>query len=205
MKAFTAIPVEARDPELLREMMAELDEIPGVLIVFNHPIWDLYRVGKDRHDVLVNEFLARYGQYVHALELNGLRHWKENREAATLAGKWNQLVISGGDRHGVEPNANVNLTRAESFTEFVYEVRRERQEPCAVYAAILRSCGKHRILAVDAGCDPGIIRIFLRGPGGGIRGCTTRIVMALSSRCPRFGKWGRMRHDLCAAFLRAYG
>jgi hypothetical protein len=38
----------------------------------------------------------------------------------------NQLVISGGDRHGCEPNAVLNLTNAESFTEFVYEVRKKR-------------------------------------------------------------------------------
>jgi hypothetical protein len=145
MREFTAIPVETREPGLLKEILAELDELPGVLIIFNHPIWDLYRIGKERHDVLVNEFLARYGQYVHALELNGLRNWKENREAATLAGKWNQLVISGGDRHGVEPNANVNLTRAESFTEFVHEVRRERQSH-VLFMPQYAEPWKHRIL-----------------------------------------------------------
>ena len=145
MREFTAMPVETRAPELLRNMLAELDELPGVLVIFNHPIWDLYRVGKDRHDVLVNEFLARHGQHVHALELNGLRNWKENREAATLASKWNQLVISGGDRHGVEPNANVNLTRAESFTEFVHEVRRERQSH-VLFMPQYAEPWKHRIL-----------------------------------------------------------
>jgi hypothetical protein len=145
MKAFTAIPVETRASRLLTEMLAELDEIPGVLIIFNHPIWDLYRVGRDRHDVLVNEFLAVNGQFVHALELNGLRDWKENREAATLASKWNQLVISGGDRHGVEPNANVNLTRASSFTEFVHEVRRERQSH-VLFMPQYEEPWKHRIL-----------------------------------------------------------
>lgn len=126
MAAFTAMPAETRPPKLLTEMLAELDELPGVLIIFNHPLWDLYRVGMEKHHVLVNEFLAVNGQYVHALELNGLRDWKENRETTTLAGKWNQLVISGGDRHGIEPNANVNLTRANNFNEFVHEVRRER-------------------------------------------------------------------------------
>ena len=145
MREFTAMPVETRAPELLRDMLAELDELPGVLVIFNHPIWDLYRVGKDRHDVLVNEFLARHGQHVHALELNGLRNWKENREAATLASKWNQLVISGGDRHGVEPNANVNLTRAESFTGFVHEVRRERQSH-VLFMPQYAEPWKHRIL-----------------------------------------------------------
>jgi hypothetical protein len=145
LAAFTAMPVETRAPKLLTEMLAELDELPGVLIVFNHPLWDLYRVGKEKHDVLVNEFLAVNGQFVHALELNGLRDWKENREAATLAGKWNQLVISGGDRHGVEPNANVNLSRAGSFTEFVYEVRRERQSH-VLFMPQYAEPWKHRIL-----------------------------------------------------------
>jgi hypothetical protein len=145
LAAFTALPVTMRTPRLLTEMLAELDEIPGVLIVFNHPLWDLYRVGKDKHEVLVNEFLAVNGQFVHALELNGLRNWKENRDAATLAGKWNQLVISGGDRHGVEPNANVNLTHASSFTEFVHEVRRERQSH-VLFMPQYAEPWKHRIL-----------------------------------------------------------
>jgi hypothetical protein len=145
LAAFTAMPAATRAPKLLTEMLAELDEISSVLIVFNHPLWDLYRVGNEKHDVLVNEFLAVNGQFVHALELNGLRDWKENREAATLAGKWNQLVISGGDRHGVEPNANVNLTRATSFNEFVHEVRRERQSH-VLFMPQYAEPWKHRIL-----------------------------------------------------------
>jgi hypothetical protein len=145
LSTFTAIPVAERAPSLLREILAELHEIPQVLIIFNHPIWDLYRVGRARHDVLVNEFLAVYGQYIHALELNGLRDWKENREASTLACKWNQLVISCGDRHGVEPNANVNLSRASSFTEFVHEIRRERQSHI-LYMPQYAEPWKHRIL-----------------------------------------------------------
>lgn len=145
LHAFTALAVAGRNPQLLRDILAELDEIPQVLIVFNHPIWDLYRIGKERHEVLVNEFLAVYGQYIHALELNGLRDWKENREAAELAGRWNQLTISGGDRHGVEPNANVNLTRATCFTGFVHEVRRERQSH-VLYMPQYAEPWKHRIL-----------------------------------------------------------
>jgi hypothetical protein len=35
-------------------------------------------------------------------------------------------VISGGDRHCTEPNANVNLTNAATFAEFVEEIRKER-------------------------------------------------------------------------------
>ena len=127
MEAFTAIPVAERPAKLLTEMFAELDELPSVLLVLNHPLWDLYRIGQEKHRFLLNDFLAVHGQYCHAVELNGLRHWDENREVAKLAMQWNQLLISGGDRHGIEPNANLNLTRATSFTEFVHEVRNQRQ------------------------------------------------------------------------------
>ena len=63
MEAFTAIPVAQRPVKMLTEMLAELDELPGVLIVFNHPLWDLYRIGKEKHLFLVNDFLAVNGQF----------------------------------------------------------------------------------------------------------------------------------------------
>jgi hypothetical protein len=110
----------------LTEILAALHDEPDVLVVFNHPLWDLFLVGQERHEFLVNEFLLKNGNFIHALELNGLRHWEENRAVRGLAEKWNMLLISGGDRHGVEPNANINLTNAGSFTEFVHEIRGER-------------------------------------------------------------------------------
>lgn len=118
---FTAKPSDA----LLSELLAALHAMPNVLIVFNHPMWDLYLIGEQRHALRVDEFLRENGSFLHALELNGLRNWEENRAAKQLARKWGKLVISGGDRHGVEPNANINLTNASSFTEFVHEVRYE--------------------------------------------------------------------------------
>jgi hypothetical protein len=119
---FTAAPSAPR----LNEILSELHALPSVLIVFNHPVWDMYKVGAEQHLFCVNEFLSCSGQFIHALELNGLRSWQENRQSQAIARKWNQLVISGGDRHGVQPNANINLTRATSFDEFVHEVRCER-------------------------------------------------------------------------------
>ncbi len=145
LEAFTALPIDARPATLLHDILAELDELPSVLIIFNHPLWDLYRVGDDPHRVLVNDFLATHGQFIHALELNGLRNWKENREVADLARKWNQLVISGGDRHGIEPNANLNLTHATSFNAFVHEVRCERQSHI-LFMPQYAQPWKHRIL-----------------------------------------------------------
>jgi len=120
---FTAHPSDSR----LTEILVALHKEPNVLVVFNHPMWDLYLVGQEKHQFLVNEFLQKNGAFLHALELNGLRNWEENRSVRRLAEQWNMLLISGGDRHGVEPNANINLTNAASFTEFVHEIRRERK------------------------------------------------------------------------------
>ncbi len=140
-EAFTAAPSD----EMLRDLLAELHALPNVLIIFNHPMWDLYKLGTARQLYCVNEFLSRNGQFIHAIELNGLRHWRENRLVRDLASKWNQLVISGGDRHGTEPNAVVNLTHATSFDEFVHEVRRERTSH-VLFMPQYAEPWKHRIL-----------------------------------------------------------
>jgi hypothetical protein len=119
---FTAQPSLAR----LKEILSQLHALPDTLIVFNHPVWDLNKVGVERHLFCIREFMTDCAQFLHAMELNGLRGWQENRRVHALAKEWNQLLISGGDRHGVQPNANVNLTHATTFDEFVHEVRRER-------------------------------------------------------------------------------
>jgi len=120
---FTAKPSDAR----LTEILIGLNDEPDVLIIFNHPSWDLYEIGREKHEFQVNQFLQKNGAYLHALELNGLRNWNENRATRRLAEKWKMVMISGGDRHGVEPNASINLTNATSFTEFVHEIRREKK------------------------------------------------------------------------------
>jgi len=97
----------------------------SVLVVFNHPCWDEKGIGASRHDFLTRRFLDRCGRWVHAIELNGLRPWTENQRAIALAGSYDRPVISGGDRHGCEPNANINLTNASTFSEFAGEVRAE--------------------------------------------------------------------------------
>ena len=116
---FTGAPTDGELQGLLRE----LDRIPQVLIVLNHPLWDLHAIGETAHGEELERFLRENEQCVHALELNGLRHARENRAVVALARRWSQLLISGGDRHGLEPNANLNLTNARSFTEFVEEIR----------------------------------------------------------------------------------
>jgi hypothetical protein len=147
LQDFTAHPSDAR----LTEILAALHRERNVLVIFNHPMWDLYLIGKEKHQFLVNEFLQKNGAHIHALELNGLRNWDENREVRRLAEKWNMVLISGGDRHGVEPNANVNLTNASTFTEFVHEVRRERKSN-VLFLPQYAEPWKHRLLqsTVDA-------------------------------------------------------
>jgi hypothetical protein len=78
------------------------------------------------------QFLKAYSRYIHAIEINGLRPWNENMGAVRLAEDAGSAVVSGGDRHGFEPNANVNLTRATTFAEFVDEIRGERSSDIAI-------------------------------------------------------------------------
>jgi hypothetical protein len=139
------------DDKRLLEVLAALNDEPDVLVIFNHPIWDLYLIGREKHERLVNDFVQKNGQFLHAIELNGLRNWEENRATRRLAEKWDILLISGGDRHGVEPNANINLTQATTFTEFVHEVRREKRSN-VLFMPQYAEPWKHRILrsAIDA-------------------------------------------------------
>ncbi len=117
---------QKRDQKLT-ELLKMLHGNPDVLIVLNHPLWDLARIGRERHECMVRAMLCEHGEHLHALELSGIRSWEENQAVLHLSEACNQLVISGGDRHGCEPNASLNLTNAESFTEFVHEVRRDRR------------------------------------------------------------------------------
>ncbi len=95
-------------------------------MVLNHPLWDEADIGAHQHRQTLAALLANHGRWIHAIELNGLRSWDENTEAMELARAWQLPAISGGDRHGLEPNANLNLTHAATFAEFVAEIRRER-------------------------------------------------------------------------------
>ncbi len=139
---FTAQPSEAR----LTEILAALDALPNVLIVFNHPMWDLYMIGEAKHKQRLDAFMARNGRFMHALELNGLRGWEENRAVKRMAQRMDMLLISGGDRHGLEPNANINLSNATSFTDFVHEVRYEGRSH-VLFMPQYAEPWKHRLLA----------------------------------------------------------
>jgi hypothetical protein len=114
---------DARCLPSVEGLLEHVASVPHTLIVMNHPLWDVCGLGESAHLEAVSTFLRRYGKWIHALELNGLRTWQENRDVMALASRWGLPVISGGDRHGCEPNAVVNLTGAESFSQFAGEIR----------------------------------------------------------------------------------
>ncbi len=138
---YTAKPDEKR----LTEILSALHALPNVLIIFNHPMWDLYLIGAEKAAQRVQDFLKANHEFMHAFELNGLRHWEENRKVKQLAKQWGKLLISGGDRHGLEPNGNVNLSQATTFTEFVHEVRYEGRSH-VLFMPQYAQPWKHRIL-----------------------------------------------------------
>jgi hypothetical protein len=117
-----------REPsaECLADLLGALDHDPGTLIVLNHPGWCEEGGGAALQTNAVQQFLAGYGHWVHAIELNGMRPWSENKIAIGLGRAFNLPVISGGDRHGCEPTAVLNLTNTSSFAEFVSEVRHDK-------------------------------------------------------------------------------
>jgi hypothetical protein len=119
LHAFTERPQEGE----LHGILGGLHDEPGILTVFNHPLWDESGIGPEAHRAAAVSFLSKYAEHLHALELNGLRPWRENLFAIRLAQEWSKPVISGGDRHVLEPNATLNLTNASDFAGFAAEVR----------------------------------------------------------------------------------
>ncbi len=122
LASYTQTPCEERFVELI----AALDEIPDVLIVFNHPLWDLSELGQARHEEAINLFMKAGRRFLHALEINATRGWCENEKVRDMAARWQLPSISGGDRHGCDPSSALNLTNAETFAEFIQEIRKEQ-------------------------------------------------------------------------------
>lgn len=113
--------------ERLTEMFAMLSEIPSVLVILNHPLWDIEMVGPEHHGVLLRNFVREHGRWIHAFEINGFRSWSENKAVIELAEALGVPVATGGDRHGFKPNTVINLTSGSTFEEFVEELRGDRR------------------------------------------------------------------------------
>jgi hypothetical protein len=142
MAAFTAAPAEKR----LRRTLAELTAFRHVLVVLNHPAWDENGIGRVSHNQHLRELVAAFRPWIHGIEFNGFRPWSENRLAIRLAAELGLPVIGGGDRHGREPNAVLNLTEATSFEEWVEGVR-YRGTNQVVLMPQFEECRRTRVLA----------------------------------------------------------
>jgi hypothetical protein len=128
LEEYTRNPNNARLPELL----AMLDEIPDVLVVFNHPMWNQERVGELRDPRILDRFLNCSVRFLHAMEFNATRRVQENKDVVRLAERWKLPLVGGGDRHGCEPSGALNVTRARSFAEFAREIRQEQRSHVVV-------------------------------------------------------------------------
>ncbi len=122
LAAYTSAPGKGQLGELLTWLLKD----PDLLVVLNHPLWDEKHIGQAQHEAVLARLLAEHQDRFHALELNGFRSAAENERVAQLARDWNLAAVAGGDRHGLEPNALLNLSLASTFPEFVHEVRYRR-------------------------------------------------------------------------------
>lgn len=112
--------------EKLHEIFALLDELPEVLVVLNHPVWDIEMIGGERHLLLLNHFIAEHGKWIHAFEVNGFRSWSENQTVVEMAESLGFPLVTGGDRHCCNANTVINLTDSKTFAEFAEEIRADK-------------------------------------------------------------------------------
>jgi hypothetical protein len=125
MQELTQFTVSPRD-EKLAGVLGMLRSYPDILLVLNHPLMDEKGIGRSQHAEVLGRLLSCHRGSFDALEVNGLRCWKENQQVIGLAQQAGLPVISGGDRHGLEPNAILNLSQATTLAEFIHDVRYRR-------------------------------------------------------------------------------
>jgi len=125
MREMSAYSRQAEPRMELRDLLAWINEFPQTLVVLNHPLWDIEFIGAQQHAVALGVFLGEHKAWIHALEVNGFRSWRENKAVMAMAKDFGLPVVSGGDRHGCRSNTVLNLTRALSFAEFAAEVRED--------------------------------------------------------------------------------
>lgn len=127
----TAEPAE----ETICDLLALLDSFPETLLVLNHPGCNFVRVGPAEHCATLRQFLARCRPWIHALELNGMRPWGENRQVLQMADEYDLPLVAGGDRHGCHANTMLNLSQAQSWGDFVARIREDQRSNILVLPA----------------------------------------------------------------------
>ena len=92
----------------------------GSLVTLNHPLV-AWRPGASA--IPVTELLSHYGWAIHALEVNGMRSREENDRVLELAREWRKPVVGGGDSHLLVASSILSVSRAETFKDFIGEVK----------------------------------------------------------------------------------
>jgi hypothetical protein len=98
----------------------------------------------------VERFIKRHREFLHGLEINGLRGWAENLQVLEMSAAFRLPAVSGGDRHGNEPNAILNLTNASTCSEFVEEVRLKGRSEILLMPQYRQS---RALRLIDSACD----------------------------------------------------
>lgn len=126
MKELASYTAQPRDG-VLADLLAVLDSFPETLLVLNHPFHNIYRVKGDKHLSSLRQFMARCRPWIHGIEINGMRSWGENQDVQSMAEEYDLPIIAGGDRHGRSANTVLNLTQAETLSDFIRGVREDRR------------------------------------------------------------------------------
>ena len=114
------------NPAVLGDLLSLIASYPETLLVLNHPGCNFVRVGAAQHWASLQQFLTLCRPWIHALELNGMRPWGENRDILRLAEEYDLPLVAGGDRHGCRPNTMVNLSQGDAWKDFVTQIRDDR-------------------------------------------------------------------------------
>ncbi len=101
--------------------MFELIGASGCLAVLNHPLL-VWRDGADPAGPL-SGLLRRFGARIHAFEYNGMRRRGENDSVLELARRWAKPVVGGGDSHMLAAASALCASQAETYRDFVGEVK----------------------------------------------------------------------------------
>jgi hypothetical protein len=119
-----AIQAAAREQRL--DDLFELLRATRCLVVLNHALipWS-----KGDAEAVASNLLKRYGSAIDALEYNGMRGREENNRVLALARHVKKPVVGGGDSHLLLASSTICASGAESYSDFVQEVKSGRAVP----------------------------------------------------------------------------